>query len=533
MRTAPIKSTRCFLGRPLVVTDAAHQLSLDLLTSQEAVQLVEGIIGPGRAAAEPGAVAELSELCARLPLALRIAAARAAAYSHVTVADIVGDLADEQYRLDVLSPDGGENVAVRTVFDWSYDRLTVAQARLFRLLGLHPGPDLSVQAAAAVSGLEPRGARGLLEALAAAHLIEPTAAGRYRFHDLLRAYAGDQAGRHDNEAERDHARESLLTWYAHTARACDKLIFPANRQLPLRLSSAARPSAITSRPQALQWLGVEQATLFAALRHAADHGLDDHVIHTAESLRFLCMLGSWDEQLDASGTGLFAAQRSGNKTAETFFRIWRSEIYVGTRRWDDALSEGNHALALADALGDSFQHAWVLNNLGRMRCEQQRFGDALEFLHKALRLGRGAGFSRLEAVVEGNISRANAGLGRYREALVHGERSLTMRRHIGDISGEGSALRKVAQARQGLDDHEAAIVLCRDAIALGREGIARSTLAETLDTLAESLHHIGDTADAIRCWQDAAALFDDYGESDRAERIRGHLAAARATESQC
>jgi tetratricopeptide (TPR) repeat protein len=507
----------------LVVTDAAHQLSLDLFTSQESLQLVEGIIGPGRAAAEPGAVAELIWLCARLPLALRIAAARATAYSHVTVADIVAELADDRYRLDALSRDGDENAAIRTVFDWSYQRLTAAQARLFRLLGLHPGPDLSVHAAAAISGLELREARRLLEALTAAHLIEPTVAGRYRFHDLLRAYAADQAGRYDSNNVRNHARESLLTWYAHTARACDKLVFPAHPQLPLRLVGTPRPAVIPGRLQALEWLIAEQATLFAALRQATVHDLYDHVVHTAESLRFLSMQGSWDKQIDASSTGLFAAQRSENRTAETFFRIWRSEVYVDTQQWDDALAEGNRALALARDLGDSFQQAWVLNNLGLLRCEQELFEDALEYLREAVLLGRGAGSVRLEAVVEGNIGRASAGLGRYRQALEHGERSLAMRRHIGDLSGEAYALCMVAQARQGLDQHEQAITLCQHAIAIGHEGIDRSVLAESLNTLAESLYHTGNIADAITCWRDAAALFDDHGEFDRATGIRSHL----------
>ncbi|WP_414938319.1 NB-ARC domain-containing protein [Amycolatopsis sp. cmx-11-51] len=124
----------------LVVTDAAHRLTLDLLTPPEALDLVTGILGAERAAAEPDAVGELVRLCARLPLALRVAASRAAAHPHLTVADVVADLADDHTRLDVLSEFGDERAAVRTVFDWSYRRLPPEQARLFRRLGLHPGP---------------------------------------------------------------------------------------------------------------------------------------------------------------------------------------------------------------------------------------------------------------------------------------------------------------------------------------------------------------------------------------------------------
>ncbi|MFI6032536.1 NB-ARC domain-containing protein [Amycolatopsis magusensis] len=124
----------------LVVTDAAHRLTLDLLTEQEAHDLLIGIIGADRAAAEPEAVDDLIRRCARLPLALRIAASRVAAHPHLTVADVVAELADDRTRLDILSDTGDERAAIRTVFDWSYQRLPPEQARLFRRLGLHPGP---------------------------------------------------------------------------------------------------------------------------------------------------------------------------------------------------------------------------------------------------------------------------------------------------------------------------------------------------------------------------------------------------------
>src|SRR5207248_1176648 len=140
----------------------------------------------------------LVQQCARLPLALRIAAGRAAAYPHSTVADVVSELADEQARLDVLSRDRDERAAVRSVFDWSYQSLSVEQARLFRRLGLHPGPEISTHAATVLAGTDPSTAGRILDELAQIHLIEPVAQTRYRFHDLLRAYALEQARRHDS-----------------------------------------------------------------------------------------------------------------------------------------------------------------------------------------------------------------------------------------------------------------------------------------------------------------------------------------------
>lgn len=184
----------------LVVMDGASRLTLDLLTEYEATHLVTGILGPDRADTEAAAVSELVRWCARLPLALRIAAGRAVAYPHTTVADVVTDLADEHARLDVLSLGGDERTAVRAVFDWSYHALSDRQARVFRRLGLHPGPEVSVHAASAVTDLDPPATRRVLEELAQVHLIEPVAQGRFRFHDLLRAYALDQTMREDSQA---------------------------------------------------------------------------------------------------------------------------------------------------------------------------------------------------------------------------------------------------------------------------------------------------------------------------------------------
>jgi hypothetical protein len=207
----------------LVVTEGARRLTLDLLTEAEAFDLVAAVIGRDRVAAEPDAVADLIRWCARLPLALRIAAGRAAV--HGAVYDVVAELADERYRLEVLSRSGDDRAAIRAVFDWSYLRLPYEQARLFRCLGLHPGQEVSLHAAAALADHNLTTASRQLEALVSTHMIERVANGRYRFHDLLRAYAAERA-HDDSAAERDRVMWSVLGWYAHTALAADALVFP-------------------------------------------------------------------------------------------------------------------------------------------------------------------------------------------------------------------------------------------------------------------------------------------------------------------
>src|SRR5450755_804820 len=172
----------------LAAADGAQMLSLDILPHGEAAQLLTARIGKDRAAAEPGAVDEIAALCAHLPLALAIAAARAATRPRFPLTQLAAELRGAAGRLDAL--DAGDPAAsVRAVFSWSYQQLGPATARMFRLLGLHPGPDISVPATASLAAVDERRARRLLGELARDFLITEHAPGRYAFHDLLRAYA--------------------------------------------------------------------------------------------------------------------------------------------------------------------------------------------------------------------------------------------------------------------------------------------------------------------------------------------------------
>ncbi|MGH3878190.1 MAG: ATP-binding protein [Actinophytocola sp.] len=511
----------------LVVTEAAHRLTLDLLAPAEALALVTGIIGSTRAKTEPEAVADLISLCARLPLALRIAAGRVATNPHTTVGEVVAELADEHDRLDVLSRGGDERAAVRTVFDWSYQRLPAEHAQLFRRLGLHPGPDLSIPAAAAVAGLDGAAARGLLDDLASAHLIERAARMRYRFHDLLRAYATDQAHHFDHDDVRASAVRNLLDWYAHTARICDELVYIANPRLPQQLAAPVDyPKVTLDRPAALDWLESERANLLAALRDAARRGMHRHVLQFADSMRFLYLTGSWDEIIEVDSCGIAAAQDCGDRSAESFFHARRGDTHIEMRSWDAAEIDIQQALATSRALGDHLRHAWALNGFACLWLKKERFDDANTYLREALPLSRGVDTGRLEAVLEGNMTQAYIGLGHYQEALECGERSLELRRRAGDLYGEPFALHLLARAWLGLGEYRKVIDLCQQAISLGRvTGNLGETVAQPLDTLATALHHTGNTTEAVNCWQEAANLYDKYGRPYPADEIRRRLSS--------
>jgi hypothetical protein len=237
----------------LVVKEGACRLTLDVLTPEEANQLLARLLGETRVHAEPAAAAELARACAHLPLALRIAAATLADRPQLSIAGYVAELGQGD-RLGALAVDGDEQAAVRAAFDLSYAALAPGARRLFRLLGLVPGPEVTADAAAALTGTLPERAARLLDRLAAAHLIDQDTAGRFAFHDLLRLYAAERARHEDTGEERKAATRRLLDWYLHTVDAAARMLYPDKLRLPLPLAEAPRPATpFADHRGALAW----------------------------------------------------------------------------------------------------------------------------------------------------------------------------------------------------------------------------------------------------------------------------------------
>jgi DNA-binding SARP family transcriptional activator len=213
-----------------LVAQGAETIALDGLTSAEAHEMLACRLGAGRIAAEPAAVSELTDLCARLPLALAIVAARATAQPGLPLAVLAAELRDDDGRLDALNA-GEPGSDIRAVFSWSYGCLTSETSRMFRLLGAHPGPDITAMAAASLAGVALAPARRMLDALARASLLVEYVPGRYRFHDLLRAYAWEQAVAADQGDERipdqRAALSKLFDYYLASASAAIDIPAPA------------------------------------------------------------------------------------------------------------------------------------------------------------------------------------------------------------------------------------------------------------------------------------------------------------------
>jgi DNA-binding SARP family transcriptional activator len=267
----------------LAATDGARLVTLDALPHGEAVQVLTARLG-SRAIADPTLIGEIAARCARLPIALTVAAARAAAQPSLPLAALAAELRDAADRLDAL--DSGDPVtSVRTSFSWSYRQLSAGAARMFRLLGLHLGADITAHASASMTGLDVTAGRRMLRELSRAHMLSEHIPDRYAVHELLRAYAADQARAYDSQPERRAAIGRLLDHYLHTAIQGAFLLHPAHEPIELAApASGVTPERLADTGQALAWFKAEQHVLTAAAALAAVAGFDAHAREIPRSM---------------------------------------------------------------------------------------------------------------------------------------------------------------------------------------------------------------------------------------------------------
>jgi DNA-binding SARP family transcriptional activator/tetratricopeptide (TPR) repeat protein len=470
----------------LAAADGARLLSLDLLSDAEARQMLMARIG-GRAAAEPDAVAEIARLCAYLPLALAVAAARASTRPALPLSALAGELRDAQGRLDVLDT-GDPAASVRAVFSWSCQGLSDPAQRMFRLLGVHPGPDISAPAAASLAGVEPPAARRAFGELARAHLIGEHVPGRYTFHDLLRAYAAEQAQAGEDEQARLAATGRILDHYLHSAQTAAVLINP--RRDPVAAApprTGVAPEHLADRQQALAWMQAECQVLLAAVALADSTRSDVHAWQLPWTMSdFLQGHGHWQEWAAAQRTALAAAARLGDAAAQAL--SGRGLAMACTELGDHDQARGHYAdsLTLYGRLGDRLGQAKIHQNLGVL---------------------------------------AN-GEGRYADALGHAEQALRLYQAIGDKTGAAVALNDVGWTHGLLGDYQQARVFCRQAATLSAKAGHRKTEGYAWDSVGYAEHHLGSLAEAAACYQRALSLFREAGDSQAESVTLTHLGDA-------
>jgi DNA-binding SARP family transcriptional activator/tetratricopeptide (TPR) repeat protein len=561
----------------LAATEGARPLDLDVLSEGEALQLLISRLGAQRAAAEREAVAELIGLCGRLPLALAVTAARAVTRPGFPLAALAAGLREERGRLATLDV-GDSSASVRAVFSWSYQQLTDPAARMFRLVGLHPGPEFTAHAAASLAGVPFEQAHTLLEDLARSHLLSEYAPGTYALHDLLRAYATQQAAATDSQDDRHAALTRLFDYYL-AAAAVDALV-PAERHRRPTISGPAASLPSLDTPEAARtWL--DERVLFAAIaEHTATHSGPTHTTRLATVLaRYYSDIGRHCFEATAMHNhALLAAQQADDRAAQADalwscasvdFRcghhrravdqLWqalaiyrelgdlggqaRTVCHFGVLsycRADYQAATGylQHAAALHREHGDRLGQAITLDFLGLVRWRRGRYQQAADCHRQALDLFREIAFRRGEAWALANLAAVSHRLGRHADAVDFCDQARTLFCELGDPHGEagvlqyqGAALGCQGRHDEAADRYQRALAMFRDLADLPNEARARNGLGAALTLLgrtrqAHAHHHdaltlarrISDPYLEACAYSGLAAIYQATGDTGKARR---------------
>jgi DNA-binding SARP family transcriptional activator/tetratricopeptide (TPR) repeat protein len=462
----------------LVVANGAHPVELDVLAGSAAGDLLAGHLGRDRVAREPDAAARLLSFCAGLPLAISIVAARAAVQPGLALSALV----DELRALPALAAmdTGDSSTSLRATLSWSHRALPAAPAEAFGLLGLAPGPDIGVAAAASLAGTSDVDIRTVLRCLQDASLVRQQEPGRFRMHDLVRRYAADSAG---PSAEAPLRR--LVDHYLHTAFAAARLLDP-HRQ-PIRLAEpapGAHPAPVADEPAALDWLATEHANLIACQRMAGERDWHAPVWQLA-----------W--------------------TLDTFH--WRRGLLQRARAMWQA------GLAAAEALDDTSAQTWCHQRLGNACAPLGRHSEALHHLRRALALAERAGECADQAHTHHILAWLWEEMGDDHRALEHANRAVCLFQAVGRPAWEANALNTAGWYHARLGHHEQAWQHGTAALALFQGGLDPQGEAATLDTLGYLARHTGQLDQSLTYYGRALALFRDLGYSYEEANTLAHL----------
>jgi tetratricopeptide (TPR) repeat protein/transcriptional regulator with XRE-family HTH domain len=513
----------------LAATEGARLLTLDVLPDGEARELLTWRIGARRARAEPGAVRALARLCGRLPLALAVAAARAAARPAVPLAALAAELAGTQAANRLGALQTGDPVSdVRTVFSWSCQHLGPHPARLFRLLGVCPGPDITVPPAAALLGIGRDGARAALDALAMASLAAEHAPGRYRLHDMLRVYAAEQAAVHEPATERQAAIQRVLDYYLHTSHAAALQLNPNRVSVPVLPAACpgVAPERLDGHQQALAWFEAEHQVLLGCVSLAAESDSDACAwILPWAMTEFLDRRGHWHEWAATQHTALAAATCLGDLAGQAAAR--RAIAAACIRLTDYRQARGHLAacLRLHRQLGHRVGEALARHSLGRVAEHQGRYADALRHEQLALALFQVAADQAGQALALNAIGWYHTLLGRPQQARTFCEQALTLYRRTGHRVGQAQAWDSLGYAEHNLGSLDHATACYQQALDILRDLGELYGQADTLARLGDTRAAAADLPAAQDAWHQALNILEDLRHPDAAQiraRLRQH-----------
>jgi tetratricopeptide (TPR) repeat protein len=502
----------------LVATAGAYPVAVGLLNPVEAWDLLGRRLGTERLTAEPDAVEKIIERCAGLPLALAIIAAHAVTDRGHTLAALADDLAEAGRRLDTLNA-GDDAADVRAVFSWSCRALRPATARMFQLLGLHPGQEIGVRAAASLTGERVDEAQRQLAELAHANLIVEHTPGRYRVHDLLRAYAVELSRTHDGEAAQRAAVRRLLDFCVRTTEAANVLLEPGRELLPARPPEpGAAAQDLPDSQAALSWLTTEYPALRDAVALALDLGLDEQACQLAWMLGTFCRLRVyWTDWAAIQEAALPAAYRLAEPLWQARLHRELAYAYASLDRYEASQAQFEHALerygTLADHIGLSRAHRGICLMFER----QGRYAEALEHARRSRDLLLQTDDQPGKAYAYNSVGWYHALVGDFPDALDNCRRAVTLLAEVGDRLGEATAWDSVGYVHHHLGQYREALTCYDRALETFRELGDRYYEADTLVHVGDTHQATADGPAAREAWQRALAIFEDLGRSEAAE----------------
>ncbi|GIJ62802.1 tetratricopeptide repeat protein [Virgisporangium aurantiacum] len=488
----------------LAAREGARRLRLGVLGATEARDLLVTLLDQHP---EVTALDDLVRSCARLPLALRVAAANLNE-QRLTVADYVARLSAGP-RLTELQSGGDHRSAVRHAFDVSYAALPADARRVFRLMSLAPGPDVTAEAAGRLLDRPAGDAAALLDRLAGAHLVDLTAPGRYTFHDLLRLYSVERTEWEDPPAERAAARGRLFEWYLQRVEAAARQLYPEKSRLPLPVSSAF---GFSSHTDASAWLEAERPTLIAVVQEAAS-GLPHVAWLLADLLRgYFFMRMNVVDWLIVARAGLAAATAAGDLTGQASAHLSLAAVDRCQGQYHPAVDSYREALALARRAGWVDGESSALGNLASTYWHLGRFPAAADHYTQAIALCRSTGWLAGEATAQGNLGALYLQMGRLREAADRYGEAVELARRTGSRPGEAINLANLGEVYHALGRSERARAHLDRALALHRETGNRGAEAEATRILAEVRADTGELQEGHALAVAAVALAREIGE---------------------
>jgi len=545
----------------LSATTGVRRVRVDPMPDTDVSELLFKYLRPRRRI-ERNELAQLAPLCGGLPLAAIFLANHISSRPDAELSQFVSRLDRQQLITEIGDHGDGPAMDLRTFFGWSYQALAAPERRLFRLLGMHPGPDLSVETACACDARTRAETVRSLGTLIGAHLIEQPAFDRYRFHDLLREFAADRAQADETSAERQAAMLRYTSFYLSSATNANRLLHPSHLEAPaLPLAAGIEPVTFTDPDLANEWFDRERGNLVAATRTASELGHHQHVWRLADVIAYAFRSrGFYTDSRLVRELAVAAAHKIGDRDAEGSALMSLGMVHVSAGDHTEARRCLEAALRLAEEDGNYRGQCSTLHHLGRLEMLHGNLAAAADLYKRALDIALRIADDTALSWSHYRVGDALRLTGDRDQALVHLHQGQWFAERISDSSAYAYSLDGIGRLYLDREDFRTAAGYCERALAIA-EAIPEATLtAKVHVTLAEintvrgdataalihanqaiticheihdlaneaQAHYVlgeahltlGDVPNALQAWRQAAILYDQLGDHIQLTRLQ-------------